>query len=469
MAETGPARRDLLVGVDLGSQSAKVVVYDLAGVAVAQGTRALRPAELPAPGNVVHPGDDLWEATAAACREAMDTLGERRHRIAAVGLCGVRFCRALLAEDGSLVEPVLSWMDDRVSRPYQPGPHADRVARVTAASGLLTHRLTGRFRDSAAAYRGQWPISDDGWSWHPDDAVVRGCGLRRDQLAELVVPGEVLGEVTDAASRATGLPAGLPVVATANDKAVEALGSGLRRPGDLLLSLGTYIAAMTPGHDQRSGASYWTNVASVPGEYLRESEGIRRGMWTVSWLRDLLGSSEDALDAAAVSVPPGASGLLTVTDWLAPVDRPWRAGAFVGLDATHGPAHLWRSLLEGIALTMVTHVEAMLAELEVVPGRLLVCGGGARSAVLPQVLADAFRLPVHRPVSPGAASLGAAICAAVGAGLLPSYDEACAAMVRTEHLADPTDEGVQAYRRLGELRSDLIAALEPVLRKRAGL
>ncbi len=64
---------------------------------------------------------------------------------------------------------------------------------------------------------------------------------------ELVLPGEVLGEVTPAAAAATGLPAGVPVVATANDKAVEALGSGLRSPDDLLLSLGTYVAAMTVG------------------------------------------------------------------------------------------------------------------------------------------------------------------------------------------------------------------------------
>ena len=204
--------------------------------------------------------------------------------------------------------------------------------------------------------------------------------MPRDRLMELVLPGEVLGEVTPAAAAATGLPAGVPVVATANDKAVEALGCGLRSPDDLLLSLGTYVAAMAVGsrHDDRPTAS-WTNLSAVPGEYLHESTGIRRGMWTVTWLRELLtaarlasaplaaGDAERLLDAGAAEVPAGSDGLVTLLDWLAPVDTPWRRGAFVGLDARHGPLHLHRSVLEALALTMQRHARAMTDELG--PGR----------------------------------------------------------------------------------------------------
>src|SRR5262249_48227496 len=135
------------------------------------------------------------------------------------------------------------------------------------------------------------------------------------------------------------------VYATANDKAVEALGSGLEEDGTVLLSLGTYIAAMTIGSSSRgAGDSYWANFAARPGKYLYESTGIRRGMWTVSWYRTVLEGSdgegradlEDALNAEASSLAPGSNGLLTGPDWLAPRDAGWRRGALRGFAGSRG-------------------------------------------------------------------------------------------------------------------------------------
>ena len=139
-------------------------------------------------------------------------------------------------------------------------------------------------------------------------------------LFELVMPGAVLGHVTAAAAAATGLPAGLPVIATANDKAVEALGSGSLDEHTALVSLGTYIAAMVHGRENRQDAQhFWTNFGCVPRKYLYESHGIRRGMWTLSWFMDLLGpefaaaaeaagvSREDVLEREAERGPPAAT------------------------------------------------------------------------------------------------------------------------------------------------------------------
>jgi sugar (pentulose or hexulose) kinase len=453
---------DLLVGIDLGSQSAKVVVYDDRGSVVAEGREPLAPPLSPMPGVVEHPGDDLWDALCVASRRAMGDLGQQRASIVGIGLCGIRFCRALLRADGTLAAPVQSWMDERVSRPYEH--QDDDVAWVTASSGYLTHRLTGEHRDSAAAYQGQWPIDTARWQWLEGDRLA-AFGIRRDQLAELVQPGELLGTVTATAAAATGLPDGVPVLATANDKAVEALGSGLRDPGDVLVSLGTYIAAMTVGTSDRAGSSYWTNFSSVPGEYLHESAGIRRGMWTVAWVRDLVGQTEEELNDAASLVPVGSHGLLTVLDWLAPTDEPWRRGAFVGLDARHGAAHLHRSVLEGIALTMQRHTAAMAAELGREVRRLVVSGGGAQSELMLQILADAFDRPVTRTRSTSAASLGAAICAAVGVGAHPSFGAATSALVHPDVVVEPRAEGAQRYAELSSVHASLVAAIDPVLRR----
>ena len=443
-----------LLAIDSGSQSTKVSVVDESGTVHAAARERLRPYELAAGGRAVHPDDDLWDALCAASRSALASYDGAAGDVDAVGLCGIRFCRALLDGEGRLTEPVLSWMDARVSSPVEP---ADGVVTVTSAGGYLGQRLTGERRDSRASHQG----------------VLPPAAL----LPELVDPGTVLGHVTGVASSATGIPAGLPVVATANDKAVEALGCGLVGPGAVLLSLGTYVTAMTvaDGAPAPRDRRYWLNDAAVPGRTLVESEGVRRGMWTVSWLRDLVSAAApDLVDPATVQawlesgardVPPGSGGLLTVPDFLAPRHAAHRRGMVVGLDGAHGPHHLHRSILEGLVLTMRRHVEAMEAALGLPPSRLLVSGGGARSDLMTQVVADVLGREAVRPAVADAAGLGAAICAAVGHGTHPSFDAAIAAMARPGDRFPPDPAAHATYDALVDVHADLSTAVDPVLRR----
>lgn len=100
--------------------------------------------------------------------------------------------------------------------------------------------MTCQCKDTAATYAGMWPISSDSWEWLRDDEGFSKFQIPREMLFELLMPGDVLGSVTpDAFRTPESRPAGLPVIATSNDKAVEALGCGLRSPDTLLVSLGT--------------------------------------------------------------------------------------------------------------------------------------------------------------------------------------------------------------------------------------
>ena len=460
-----------LVGIDLGSQSAKVEVLDMAGAVVAAGRRELRPTVHPVPGAVEHPDDDLWDALGAACREALTAYAAAGHDLAdlaAIGLCGIRNCRVVVADDGTLAHPAMSWMDRRVGRAHRPMPGQ---RWVTASSGYLTIRLTGEARDSVAAYRGLWPIDLADRRWSSDPSLLAECGTPPEVLVDLVEPGEVLGRVTAYAARHTGLPAGLPVVASANDKAVEALGCGLDDPSDVVISLGTYAAAMTVGDGPSEDlTSSWTNFAARPDRYLFESVGVRRAMWTVSWVRELTAreTSVADLDAAAAGVPPGANGLLAVPDWLAPLDEPHRRGALVGFDERHGAAHLHRAVVEGLALVLADNAEAMLAELGRPPGRLLLAGGGSGSAVARQAFAAALNRPLVTFPTGSRAALGAAMCAAVGAGVHETFDDALAAMVPAGTVVTADDAECDTYARLRELHRDLRASLDPVLRRAHG-
>jgi xylulokinase len=462
-----------LLAIDNGSQSTKVTIFDSRGHAVTSARRRLKPYDTSVPGHAIHPGDDIWDSIQHSCGEAMAAFDGDPADIAAVGLCTIRFCRALLAADGSLAEPVLSWMDERVSRPYQPGNHLVRY--VTTSSGYITHRLTGQFTDAAANYQGVWPIDQDTATWSGDPGAYASTGMPRDMLFDLVPPGGLLGEVTAAAAAVTGIPAGLPVYATANDKAVEALGSGLDEDGTVLLSLGTYIAAMTIGSSSASADdSYWANFAARPGRYLYESTGIRRGMWMVSWYQTVLeGPSggqahlEDTLNAEASQLAPGSNGLLTVPDWLAPGHATWRRGALLGFDGSQGRAHIYRSILEGIALRMANNTAAMEQALGRRLSPVLVSGGGSRSDLMMQIVADVFDRPARRTTVNDAAGLGAAICAAVGHGIYPDWDQATAAMVTVGDQFAPDARAARAYQQINKIYAGLTAVTDPLFRSMA--
>ncbi len=466
------------LAIDSGSQSTKVSVIDDAGRVVVSARTPLQPYELTPDGCAVHPGDDLWDTLVASCRAVLSRFDGAAVDITAVGLCGIRFCRALVDGSGRLTEPVLSWMDARVSRPLTAPEPA--VATVASAAGYLTLRLTGERRDSAANYQGMWPIDPRTRDWSADPAELERTGMPVALLPSLVDPGELLGQVTPEAAARTGLAAGCPVFATANDKAVEALGCGLVAPGTVLLSLGTYVAAMTVGEEPAlENDACWVNDAALPGRHLYESHGIRRGMWTVSWLRQLVSSGaqgptdDDALQQwlsdGAAGVPVGSGGLVVVPDWLAPGHAPHRRGAILGLDGTHGPHHLYRAVLEGIALTMRGHVEAMESALGQPLDGLVVAGGGSSSDLMMQILADVFACPAQRAGVPDAAGLGAAICASVGSGVHEDFDTAAAAMTRPGAVFEPDAGAQDRYRVIREVYAALPGFTDPMFRRMATL
>lgn len=470
-------KKKYIIGVDGGSQSSKVVIFDLEGNIVCEGKQDLQTMSLPKPGIVEHPDDDLWDSIVVASKQAMEHFSGNVEDIIGIGLCTIRFCRALLKEDGTLASPVMSWMDARVSRPYE---HVDpNVKYVTTTSGYITHRFTGEFNDTAANYQGQWPIDTDTWQWSEDPEVMKNLNIPREMLFKLKMPGTILGHVTEKAAESTGIPAGIPVVATANDKAVEALGAGSLGQDTALISLGTYIAAMVHGHENPKGTTYfWTNFASTPNNYLYESNGIRRGMWTVSWFKNLLGddvtlkaealgiSPEEYLNKEAEKVTAGSNGLMTVLDWLAPSHATYKKGLMVGFDARHTSAHMYRSILEGIALTMKNHADAMCEELNIKLKNIIISGGGSNSSLFMQIFADVFGIQASRNIVNGSASLGAAICVAVAVGAYDSYETAIEKMVKIRDTFKPIKENNDLYRKMNEeVYKDITVHTDEIFKK----
>lgn len=450
-----------IIAIDGGTQSTKVSMFDIEGMEICSHTIKLRPMRLYGNSRAEHPDDDIWDSLKEACNGMFKKFDGDKKDIIGVGLGSIRCCRALLKEDGNLASPVQNWMDLRLSRPYEH--EDDNVKYVTTLTGYLTHRLTGETKDTRSNYVGPWPIDWNTLDWIEDKKAFDEYHTPREMLFELVDPCTILGRINEFASAATGIPIGTPVSSTSNDKAVEGLGAGLVNDGTVLVSLGTYIASMMVGENDNSNpVGYWINPGATPGEYLYESSGIRRGMATITWILNLLGSdiveaakqegmsTEKYMEDLAWEVPVGCNGLYTVLHWLARPDHLHERGMMIGFNGDHKGQHMFRSVMEGIAMTMKNNAQAMCDGLGIKLSNLVVSGGGSNGDLFMQIFADVFGVPAHRNIVNGSASMGAAICTVLALGIYNTRQEAIDKMVRRRDTFVPIPENVSLYKEIND-------------------
>jgi sugar (pentulose or hexulose) kinase len=139
-----------------------------------------------------------------------------------------------------------------------------------------------------------------------------------------------------------------------------------------------------------------------------------------------------------------------VLDWLATTDKPFRKGMMLGFDARHSRGHVYRSIMEAIALTMKFHVDAMCAELGITLHEIVVSGGGSSSPLFMSIFADVFGITASRSVDGGGAALGAAMCAAAATGVHPSIEAACTAMAKGREQFAPDAANGRVYGRMAD-------------------
>ena len=433
------------IGIDGGTQSTKVGVFTAEGELVAWSQCELQPIDHGEHGRAIHPADDLWHSLVAAIHQAMSSFSGVATDIKAIGLCSIRCCRVIVRDDGSLVEPVISWMDQRLAEPYQSRSNEDDL--VTSTTGYLGFRLTGQRTDSAANYEGAWPLDKNTWNWSEREVVFKQNGLRKDQISELRLPGELHGVLSEYAAAELKLEAGTPVVCTANDKAVEALGAGLHHSDAALISLGTYVCGMQRGTSLNESANhFYSNLACVPHQYLYEAAGIREGMRLMTWLKRFFDIKTDAeLDALAATSPVGANGLVTLPDWLSPPQHPHRRGVTQGWHAQHTRGDFIRSVFEGLVLSLQRNLQAMWQECRYEPHEVLLTGGGAQSTVLAQMIADIFNKPCGLPSNTNTVALGAAMCAQANTEQELDVLGAAEKMQSPLSWCEPNDQNAERY------------------------
>jgi len=303
------------------------------------------------------------------------------------------------------------------------------------------------------------------------DEVLDSAGIPPERLAPVRSPGRVIGEVSTAAARATGLEPGTAIAVGGADHVLSAFAAGLREPGDWLVKLGGAGDILVVSDHVFVDSRLYLDAHPENGYWLPNGCMATSGS-LLRWLQGVLGEPDGAaLEQEAASRPPGQVVCLPYfLGEKSPINDPMLRGAFVGLHLGHSRGDLYRAALEAVAFGFRHHVE-VFAERGVVLGRARVSNGGSRSKVWKQILADVLKVPLEPVLDHPGASLGAALAGGVATGLVPGW-KACETMVRygtpTEpdrKLQDVYDEAYDCYRQAGgalvPVSHRLAAHLEP--------
>jgi sugar (pentulose or hexulose) kinase len=495
-----------VIGIDSGTQSTKVILFDSKGNRVAKGSTEHPKLLSPHQGWAEHGVNDIWDALRTATAEMFSKFTGNKADIAAIGLSTQRACfLALDKEDNLLCNPI-SWLDERwrmnvpalgqitndiadpfykVFWPYYSKANwlkfnkpeiYEKAVKYLGVSGYLGHKLTGNFYESISNSMG-WPYDIINWTAFPGDAEIEAVGMRRDQIAEPVLAGTIIGKITHEAAAATGLPEDCPVIIATGDKQCELLGAGALRHGQAYITLGTLSGLDIVCNEYKPAPdfSYFTYLSAIPKLYNYESM-VNKGFWLVSWFRDNLGdglkaaakeagiSIEALLDREAESIPAGSEGLVVLPDWSPSAARPSGKGIYLGFDDRHHRGHMFRSLVEGIMIQIKVGTEKMVDYLGLSISELYIGGGGSKSNFTAQIISDIFNVPLYRTRESENCSLGAAIGGAVGTGIYPDMMSAVKGMSDNYDQFLPKKENHELYSALSkQVIEKLYPAMESIL------
>ena len=489
--------KDLILAIDNGTQSLKTALFDGSGNLLAKEQQAFDPYFSTQPGWAEQDPQVFWRALCSACRRLWREHGSLKERIACVALTSQRGTVINVDNNGQPLRPAILWLDQRKTRgllpiggwwgllfkiarlhttiayfqaeaeanwiyTYQPDIWQD-THKYLLLSGYLTYRLTGEYVDSIACQVGYIPFDYKRMRWARDwDWKWRCLPVAPEKLPRLIPPGKVLGEISGIAARETGIPKNLPMIAAAADKACEVIGSG---------SLDASIGCLSYGTTATINVTHKTYVepipllpaypSAVPGYYTVEVQ-VYRGYWMVNWFKEEFGypekkeAREKGLTAEMLferlldDIPPSSMGLILQPYWTPGLKSPGpeAKGAIIGFGDIHTRAHLYRSIIEGLAYALREGKERIEKRSKTAITSLRVSGGGSQSSQALQLTADVFGLPTARPHLYETSALGAAIDAAVGVGLHADFPSAVRAMTHVGTVFEPSPKTHELYNAL---------------------
>ncbi len=454
----------MLIGIDIGTSGTKAILMREDGIIVKSHHEEYG-IDTPQPG-WAEQNPELWVEKAFVClSQVRPDSGETVHGIAFSGqMHGI----VMVDGAGTPLRPAIIWADSRshdaleeisqrfpmetfcrtiLNRPaagfgiaslvwlknHEP-QILDKASAVLCVKDYVRYRLTGEIGQEASDASGTCclDVQKRQWAWD----ILNGLGLPDRIFPAVASSIDQAGSLSKEAAARCGLAAGTPVYYGGADNGVAGIGSGVIAEGDMYVNIGTggqcgTIAAQ-PYFDKEYRTS--TFCHSVPDRWNLFGASLCAGL-SMKWFRDVFfpGKSFADLSSLAAQAQPGSGGVMYLpyltgerTPWLDPRAR----GLFFGLSLEHGQAEIARSVMEGVTYALRQSFD-ILVKAGVKPTSMLSTGGGAKSAVWPQIQADMFGLPV-KAAQGGDACTGAAILAGVGSGIYKDVFEGVAAAVKLE-------------------------------------
>lgn len=484
----------VLLGIDIGTTATKVSLADLDGTVLAERAAPCQ-VDSPGPGWAEVEAAQWWDNVQTLVPQVLEAAGVEPADVRAVGVSGMVPAVLCLDAHGNPLAPSIQQNDARAGRHIDELRErlegADLVSRT--GSDLTTQSVAPKIRwlrehrpDVVAATErvcgsydwivtqltgtrsteANWALESGLWDMRTGDwahDVMEAADVDETWLAPVKRSHEIVGEVTQSAGQATGIPPGTPVTAGAADHIASAFSAGLVEDGDLLIKLGGAGDIMLSLSDPVVDERVFLDHHLLPDAWMLNGCMAASGSVLRWFQRELAGGTSFAdLDAAAADVPAGSGGIVCLPYFLgekSPISDPNARGAFVGLHLGHTQAHLYRAVLEAIAFGFAHHLE-VFEERDLPIGRVRVTNGGSRSRLWRQIVADAIGRPLESLIDHPGSGLGSAFVAGVAIGAL-DWDD----LDRFVHVAEqvePDPANTERYRDSYRIYRDLYPALAPL-------
>lgn len=485
-----------VLGVDFGGGASKATLLDERGK-VAGTSLSEYPSYYPRPGWVEQAPEDWFKALQENVKTLLGSSGIDPGDIQALCpdaathiavLCGgdgrplrnaiywtdtrsVEEAETLKAEAGPLIRrqtchdagtvwtlPQLLWI-----RNHEPGIW-EKTRKIIFAKDYVRFLLTGEYATDHIEAQGSLFYDYYKKDWSEELCALIGLDLSR--LPPLLNPRDVAGKLLPGPAQELGLAPGTPVVAGTTDTALEVFASGCVVPGDMTVKLAT------------AGRICVVTGKAYPSPHLINYSHVKEGLWypgtatkscaaSLRWYRDVFGGDYQKIDAEAAAIPPGCDGLLFhpyLNGELTPYGDPLLRASFTGVRAGHTKAYFNRAVLEGAAYTML----ACMTELGKLgiphAGKGRVIGGGAKSPLWRQILADMLGMPLVSPENSDS-SFGAAMLGGIAAGFFSSCEDAVEKCCRLSSVTEPNPVNHRIYKDYYALFSQVHDALAPLYRQ----
>ena len=504
-----------LIGIDVGTSATKTVLFDEETRIISAASEEY-PLSQPQNGWAEQNPLDWYLATQNTLRKVLRDSKIDPASVKGIGLSGQMHGLVMLDANDEVLRPAIIWCDGRTGKECEEITErvgARRLIEITANPALagftaskilwvqkhepelyakcrhillpkdyVRFRMTGEYATEVSDAGGMQLLDVPRRAW--SDEVLDKLGIDKALLAKVYESPEVTGTVSAEFAALTGLSTKTVVVGGAGDNAAAAIGTGVVRAGRAFTTIGTSGVVFAHTDEPRIDplGRVHTFCCAVPGCWHVMGVTQAAGL-SLKWFRDNLGGAfvneakERGLDVYTVinekikEIPRGSRRLIYLPYLMGertPHLNPDCRGVFFGLSAIHGAADMARAVMEGVSYSL-KDCRNILSEMGIPISEMMACGGGAKSEIWRQMLADMYNCEVKTVNSQEGAALGAAILAGVGAGVFADVPAACEKFIKDESSVSPDKTAVEYYDKGHRLYQKLYRQLEVCYRDLAEL